>query len=478
MTTAVRDYSIVGPERERAIARGLAGADWYTTPVPRDELQRLMERRNGPAAVHTALWLALLIGAGVLVHLAWGTWWLVPALALYGPLYGSACDARWHECGHRTAFRSRRANDAVYLFASFLCWREPVSWRWSHVRHHSDTIIVGRDTEIAFPRPIRLRTIALELFGLLSVRSETAKIVRNAAGRFDAAEADYLPATERPAAVWAARVWLVLVAGVAGLALGLRSLEPLALAVGPTFYGRWLMVAYGVTQHAGLAEDTLDHRLNTRSVRMNRLHRFLYLNMNFHVEHHMFPTVPYHALPALNRAVAADLPPLLPGFRAAYAEVLRAWRLQRADPGAFIDRRPLLPEAPPSSPADAPAVTDPAAPPAVGSPAVGAPAGGWVDAGPVDALAPGTVRRLDHDGRVYALYRLADGRLCATDGLCTHAAVALCDGFVDGGEIECPKHNGRFDIATGRALTRPVTVDLGVHPVRQRSGRIEVQPPT
>ncbi len=468
MATAVRDYSIVGPERERAIARGLADADWYRTPVPADELRRLMQRRDGPAAVHTVLWLGLLVAAGVLVHLTWGTWWLVPALLLYGPLYGSACDARWHECGHRTAFRSRRANDAVYLVASFLCWREPVSWRWSHVRHHSDTIIVGRDTEIAFPRPISLRTLALECFGLLSVRAETAKIVRNAAGRFDAVEADYLPEADRPAAVRAARVWLVLAAGVVGLAVGLRSLEPLALAVGPTFYGRWLMVAYGVTQHAGLAEDTLDHRLNTRSVDMNRLHRFLYLNMNYHVEHHMFPTVPYHALPALSAAVAADLPPICPGFRAAYAEVWRAWRLQRTDPAAFIDRRPLLPT--PSSAASA------AAAPPSGRPAPAGADGGWVDAGPARGLGPGEVRRLDHEGRVYALYRLADGRLCATDGLCTHAAVALCDGLVDGGEIECPKHNGRFDIATGRAVTRPVTVDLAVHPVRERGDRLQIRP--
>src|SRR6202012_5430013 len=49
-------------------------------------------------------------------------------------------------------------------------------------------------------------------------------------------------------------------------------------------------------QHAGLGENVLDHRLNTRTVRMNAVHRFLYWNMNYHVEHHMFPLVPYHRL--------------------------------------------------------------------------------------------------------------------------------------------------------------------------------------
>ena len=55
------------------------------------------------------------------------------------------------------------------------------------------------------------------------------------------------------------------------------------------------------TQHAGLAEDVLDHRLNCRTVYMNPISRFIYWNMNYHVEHHMFPMVPYHALPRLHR---------------------------------------------------------------------------------------------------------------------------------------------------------------------------------
>ena len=78
----------------------------------------------------------------------------------------------------------------------------------------------------------------------------------------------------------------------------------------PTFYGSWLMVVFGLTQHAGLAEDVLDHRLNCRTVFMNPVFRFIYWNMGYHVEHHMFPMVPYHALPArCTRKMKADAPP-------------------------------------------------------------------------------------------------------------------------------------------------------------------------
>ncbi len=68
-------------------------------------------------------------------------------------LYGGSSDSRWHEAGHGTAFRTGWMADALYQLASFMVLRRPTVWRWSHSRHHTDTIIVGRDPEIVQPRP-------------------------------------------------------------------------------------------------------------------------------------------------------------------------------------------------------------------------------------------------------------------------------------------------------------------------------------
>ena len=76
----------------------------------------------------------------------------------------------------------------------------------------------------------------------------------------------------------------------------------------PRIYGTWHMVMCGHLQHAGLAENVLDHRLNSRTVYMNPISRYIYWNMNYHVEHHMFPMVPYHALPRLHELIKNDLP--------------------------------------------------------------------------------------------------------------------------------------------------------------------------
>ena len=479
MNIVDRDYSIVGPERSLAFERGLVDATWYSSPIEREELRFLMQRRNGPAIRDTLLWFLLLAGSGYLAHRSWGTWWMIPAFFVYGTFYGSVSDSRWHECGHRTAFKTNWMNDAVYYLASFMVWREAVSWRWSHVRHHSDTIVVGRDPEIALPRPMKVRSPLKDCFGLTSNPPETKKILLNIAGRFTADELEYLPENEKGKVIVTARSYVVIWLAVAASCVALRSLEPLMFVILPSFYGKWLLVAYGVTQHGGLAEDTLDHRLNSRSVRMNRVHRYLYWNMNFHMEHHMFPTVPFHALPGLHQSIKDDLPPVYPGFRAAYREIWGAYQKQKSDPQYFVDRSSLLPRpALLPTPTPKPIVSTTTNLPAESldpSVDVDVEADRWVEVSPSSALANNDVIRFDAGEQTFAIYRLDDGQLRATDGLCTHAKVHLCGGLVSDGIIECPKHNGRFDITTGKALSRPVTVDLTVHEVREVDGRIELR---
>ena len=154
------DYSLIGENSRRAVERGLAEADWYQCKLPRPLLRSLLERRDGPALWNTLLWFTLIIGSGIATWRLWGTWWAIAPYMLYSVLYASTSDSRWHETGHGTAFKTDWMNLTLYEVASFMVMRESVVWRWSHTRHHSDTIIVGRDPEIAVPRPpSRLRII-------------------------------------------------------------------------------------------------------------------------------------------------------------------------------------------------------------------------------------------------------------------------------------------------------------------------------
>jgi 3-phenylpropionate/trans-cinnamate dioxygenase ferredoxin subunit len=98
----------------------------------------------------------------------------------------------------------------------------------------------------------------------------------------------------------------------------------------------------------------------------------------------------------------------------------------------------------------------------------------WITACALDDIDDEDVVRFDHGSRTFAIYRVGDAAY-ASDGLCTHEGVHLCDGLVMDHVIECPKHNGRFDIRDGRPLGPPVCVALKTYPVRLEDGRILIQ---
>jgi apoptosis-inducing factor 3 len=89
----------------------------------------------------------------------------------------------------------------------------------------------------------------------------------------------------------------------------------------------------------------------------------------------------------------------------------------------------------------------------------------WQKVGRMDALSDGDVIGVHVDGTTVALYRIGDA-IYATDGMCTHAAGLLSEGWMVDGTIECPLHQARFDIRTGKALCVPATADLRVYPVK------------
>jgi fatty acid desaturase len=339
-----RDYDLVTGVGERARAAGLVNGSWYKSALPRPLLKTLIARSDAPALRDTLIWYALILCAGLLAYLSLGTAWAMPAFFLYGTLYAGPADSRWHETGHGTAFRTRWLNTLLYQMASFQVMRRPMVWRWSHARHHADTLVTGRDPEIQARLPISLTHLLADFFGLTLGPSEMAGMLINAAGRLTAAEKSFIPEGDWPRVVRQARAWTAVYAAVIGASLALSSWLPLLFIGLPSVYGAWLYNFFGLTQHAALPENGLDHRLNSRTVLMNPVFRFLYWNMNYHVEHHMYPMVPYHALPRLHEAIVADCPPPYASNWAAYREILPALLRQRRDPGYFV-RRPL-PSAP------------------------------------------------------------------------------------------------------------------------------------
>ncbi len=271
-------------------------------------------------------------------------------------------------------------------------------------------------------------------------------------------EKTYIPESEFGKVFFRARIYLGIYLAVIAAGVLLQSWLPPLLILMPHLFGSWLMPVYGLTQHAGLAENVLDHRLNCRTVYMCRLNRFLYWNMNYHVEHHMFPLVPYHRLPELHEAIKDDCPDPYPSLWNAWKEILPAVIRQVKDPAWHVKRK--LP--PPKARIEEGTFASDAQPDPEG----------WLEICAAADLANGDILRFDHGKKNFALYRDANGKLFATDGMCTHGNTHLADGLIVGDMIECPKHNGRFKLEDGSPARAPICRGLATYPIEERAGRV------
>lgn len=95
----------------------------------------------------------------------------------------------------------------------------------------------------------------------------------------------------------------------------------------------------------------------------------------------------------------------------------------------------------------------------------------WKDVIAVSALRKGWVTRVDFEGRALAIYDTPSG-FHASLALCNHGGANLCDGYFDGHIIECPLHQGAFDVRDGRPVDAPATRLMKTYPVQVRDGRV------
>ena len=98
----------------------------------------------------------------------------------------------------------------------------------------------------------------------------------------------------------------------------------------------------------------------------------------------------------------------------------------------------------------------------------------WIDVAAETDLFEGAGIAIQPQGLDVALFSI-DGEVFATDNLCSHGSARLCDGYVEGYEVECPFHQGRFDVRTGAPTCAPATEHVKSWPVKIEGGRVFLQ---
>ena len=97
----------------------------------------------------------------------------------------------------------------------------------------------------------------------------------------------------------------------------------------------------------------------------------------------------------------------------------------------------------------------------------------WHDVAPADSFENDVPAIVEVGETRVAVFRI-DGAFFAISDICTHAFALLSEGFCEHGTVECPLHQARFDIRTGKALDEPAEIDLPTYPTRVESGMVQV----
>lgn len=301
-------------------------ADWRKGLLSRERLAALGRRSDARGAAQLAGHLALLAATGAAVGLAQGSGWLVIAMTVHGVAL-SFLFAALHECIHRTAFRSRWINQWVAWGAGAALVLPPAYFRAFHFAHHRWTQDLVRDPELIAPKPASLGAWCVVVSGLPYWRERLATTLAHAAGRYEAG--GFLsPAMEARIVAEARALWAVY-AAVAVAAMLAQSWAPLVFWVGPAVLGQPALRLFLLAEHTG-RPHVPDMLVNSRTTRTCAALRWLAWNMPYHAEHHAFPSVPFHALPALHREIGGRVDCVADGYVAVHRALLRGFSRGRA----------------------------------------------------------------------------------------------------------------------------------------------------
>jgi fatty acid desaturase len=274
--------------------------------IPPETRAVLTERSDRAGLWHLVGHLAAIAvaSAGMLVT---PLWWL--ALPVQGVLLVFLFTLE-HECTHRTPFASDRLSDWVGR-ACGLVLILPFEWfRYFHLAHHRWTNLPGQDPELDSDKPETGRAWLWHVSGLPYWIAAIRLVVRLALGR---ERARYLPEGALPRMQREARAML----GVYALVAGSLALSDAALWLWllPVLIGQPFLRLYLLAEH-GDAPQVANMLENSRTTFTTRIVRFLAWNMPYHAEHHSYPQVPFHQLPALHGVMRDHLATTAQGYAA------------------------------------------------------------------------------------------------------------------------------------------------------------------
>ncbi len=315
--------------------------NWYRVPCDKDLLGVLHKKDNLKALSQCLCYLSLIICTGLLPLLSFNFLGnTVGFLAIF--LHGTVCAFTInavHELIHGTPFRDKYLNSFFCSIFAFVGWHNHYAFWASHTQHHKFTLHPPFDQEIILNPPKHFTIKDFLEKGFLS----PLQFISNIKNQFSIATLKVFPGWQeksfsettplnRNRAVKWSRFLLTGHLLITIFCVVTFQFELLFIISMTPMYGGWLFYLINNTQHAGLVDNSNDFRKSCRTISLNPFLSFLYWKMNYHIEHHMFPGVPFYNLPKLHIAIRRSLPHICNGIFETWTQIISIQNIQRTHP--------------------------------------------------------------------------------------------------------------------------------------------------
>jgi fatty acid desaturase len=326
-----------------AMAKLTPSITWYKSPLEMAEMKKLIERDDLKGLAHAGSFLLIYLATtGTALYFFLNQMWIPMVIAAYVHSMFTGfvgMGAAVHELSHGTAFKTRWLNQFFYKTFAFLTWNSVYHFKESHRRHHQYTGFMEYDKEIP-PEPNQYswtQMLSWFFFDYSHFKNIIGTNIQHALGNTDADFFFWCPLLSKDDIKTKKLIsWsrTVIIGHLALMAVFIYfRLWILIYTVNfGYFFATWLVHGCEIQQHVGLGRNVPDWRVIAYTADFGPVMSFLYWNMNYHIEHHMYAAVPFYNLPKLHKLLEPDLPLPIKGYWRGLVHIIRMKARQRKDP--------------------------------------------------------------------------------------------------------------------------------------------------
>ncbi len=289
----------------------------------RDELESLTRRNDSIALLHIGLhFLSIALVAGLLQIST--EFWLRGIFTVVLGILLTFLFAPLHESIHKTAFKTSWMNAVTASICGFILLLPPSYFRAFHMAHHRHTQIPGKDPELDTRKPQSLSGYIWLLSGLTYWKEQIMFFLGYV---FADPQDNFVSKTKLRGVRREAGIYLLVYVSLFAISMKTGSDHLLFLWIIPVIVGQPFLRAYLLTEHA-LCPMVPEMLKNTRTTLTNPIFGWLCWNMNYHVEHHAYPAIPFYQLPEIHKFIRTEIQHLDQGYMKAHSKIIRSLKSQ------------------------------------------------------------------------------------------------------------------------------------------------------